>query len=153
MVYIYIYISWISMSLSAKSMPPNDCEVQGTLNLRNIYGKLYHVHSGSHLWLQHMVCKWKQVWENRWSCQAQQGLEFTVEKQCDKTPPSAWQETCLFEDRTWKMFTGVTHTRALEEMVFLDCSLAYGCEEGRQPGFPQEVNEFKFSLKLKLNSL
>lgn len=103
----HTHISWISMSVSAKSMPSNDCEVQETLNLWNIYEKPHHVHSGSQLWLQHMVCKWKQVWENRWSCQAQQGLEFTVGKQCDKTPPSAWQETCWFEDRAWKMLTGV----------------------------------------------
>lgn len=106
-IYIYIYIPWISMSVSAKSVLSNYCEVQGTLNLLNIYEKPHHVHSGSQLWLQHMVCKWKQVWENRWSCQAQQGLEFTVGKQYDKTPPSARQETCWSEDRTWKMLTGV----------------------------------------------
>lgn len=57
----------VSVRFSVKSMPSKYFEVQETLNLWNIYEKSHHVYSGSQLWLQHMVYKLKQVWENRWS--------------------------------------------------------------------------------------
>lgn len=63
----------VSVRFSVKSVPSKYFEVQETLNLWNIYEKSHHVYSGSQLWLQHMVYKLKQVWENRWLQPSQGG--------------------------------------------------------------------------------